>query len=137
MKKKHVKTILVVFLVILVICLGITGIKSYIDLKTYQQQVADITVSDVDLSGIADGTYTGGYEVLWVAAEVNVTVKDHKITGIELLEHKNGKGTPAEVIPDKVLEAQSLKVDVVAGATSSSKVILKAIENALKSTPAM
>ncbi|HWR61634.1 MAG TPA: FMN-binding protein [Clostridia bacterium] len=137
MKKKQVKTILVILLVILAVCLGITGIKSYIDLKTYQKQVADITISDVDLSGIADGTYTGGYEVVWVAAEVRVTVKDHKITRIELLKHKNGKGTTAEVIPDKVIEAQSLQVDVVSGATSSSKVILKAIENALKNTPAM
>lgn len=137
MKKKQVKTFLVLLVVILGVYLGITGIKSYIDLRTYQKQVADITISDVDLSKIADGTYTGSHEVLWVAAEVSVTVKGNRIAGIELLKHKNGKGASAEVIPDKVIDAQSLQVDVVSGATSSSKVILKAIENALSSAPNM
>ncbi len=37
----------------------------------------------------------------------------------------------AEKIPDKVLEEQSLQVDIVSGATFSSKVILKAVEDAL------
>lgn len=36
----------------------------------------------------------------------------------------------AESIPQMVIEAQSLEVNVVSGATYSSKVILKAIENA-------
>jgi len=37
----------------------------------------------------------------------------------------------AELITDMVIDSQSLKVDVVSGATYSSKIILKAIENAL------
>ena len=57
--------------------------------------------------------------------------KQEKISNINILEHKNERGTPAEIIPKKVVDAQSLKVDVVSGATNSSKVILKAIENAL------
>jgi uncharacterized protein with FMN-binding domain len=47
------------------------------------------------------------------------------------VKHVNGQGKPAEVITEKVIETQSLQVDVVSGATYSSKVILKAIENAL------
>jgi uncharacterized protein with FMN-binding domain len=60
-----------------------------------------------------------------------VTVKNHTIKKIELLKHKNGQGQGAEIIPDKVMEVQSLKVDSVSGATYSSKVILKAIQDAL------
>lgn len=137
MKKKQVKTFLILFVAIIGIYFGVTGIKSYIDLRTYQKQVDDITISNVDVSKVADGTYTGSYEVLWVAAEVKVTVRNHKIEEIELVNHKNGRGAPAEIIPDKVIESQSLQVDMVSGATSSSKVILKAIENALNSTPNM
>jgi uncharacterized protein with FMN-binding domain len=62
---------------------------------------------------------------------VVVTVKDHAISTIQLTEHNNGQGQPAERITDDVLAAQTLDVDVVAGATYSSKVILKAIETAL------
>lgn len=34
-------------------------------------------------------------------------------------------------IPDMVVNAQSLQVDTISGATNSSKTILKAMENAL------
>lgn len=68
-----------------------------------------------------------------VSAEVRVTVKGQRITGIELLEHNSGKGAPAEVIPGRAVEAKSLDVDAVSGATYSSKVILKTKENALES----
>jgi len=112
---------------------GLKGIQSYIDLRKYQQQVKDIKVENVDLTHIQDGIYVGKAEVLWIAAEVKVIVKDHKIESVDLLRHKNERGTGAEVIPEKVVEAQSLQVDTVSGATNSSKVILKAIENALKS----
>lgn len=133
MRKKQVVLLVVLIAVIIGSYFGAKGIKNYIDLKTYQKQVKDINISNVNVSKVADGTYTGSYEVLWVSAEVRVTVKNHRIEGIELLEHKNGRGTSAEIIPSKVVEIQSLEVNIVAGATASSKVILKAIENALNS----
>ena len=85
----------------------------------------------MDLSNISDGKYTGSCDAVYVGAEVSVTVKDHKITDITLLNHKNERGKPAEVIIENVIKAQSLQVDTISGATNSSKVILKAIENAL------
>jgi len=83
------------------------------------------------LSSAQNGTYPGSYKVFPIAVKVNVTVRDHKISSIVILEHKNGQGTPAEAILNKVVETQTLKVDVISGATYSSVVILKAIENAL------
>ena len=38
---------------------------------------------------------------------------------------------PAVAVIDEILKSQSLDVDVVSGATNSSKTIMKAIENAL------
>ena len=86
----------------------------------------------MDLSKVSDGKYTGSCDAVYVGAKVSITVKDNKIVDIILLNHKNERGKPAEVIPGKVVEAQSLKVDTISGATNSSKVILKAIENALE-----
>ena len=82
-------------------------------------------------AGVEDGDYIGSYSVFTVSVEVEVTVKNHTIEEIELLKHKNAQGQGAEIIPEKVIEAQSLKVDSVSGATYSSKSILLAIENAL------
>ena len=133
MAKRKIAIIVALAIIIIGGYFGIKGIKSYTDLRTYRRQVNEISISEVDLSKVGDGTYTGAYEVLWVAAEVKVTVKDHKIKEIELVHHKHDRGIEAEVIPGRVVEAQSLEVDVITGVTSSSKVILKAIENALNS----
>lgn len=113
------------------IIIAVFGAKSYIEASLVK--LTETSIPDVDLSKIADGVYKGSHKVFPVEAEVRVTIENHKIIGIELVKHFNGQGTAAEVIPDRVTEAQSLKVDIVSGATYSSKVILKAIENALQS----
>lgn len=130
MKKKKV---LMLFVLVIIIAGIFIGVKLINDLNAYKAQVDAISISDVDLSKIEDGVYTGYYDAKLVSAKVRVTVKNHRIERIELTEHNNGRGKPAEIIPDKVVEARSLDVDTVSGATSSSKVILKAIENALNS----
>lgn len=128
MKKKP--GILFIVIAIVVILLGVVGFKV---VNAYKEKIDETTITNVDLTKVSDGTYTGSYDATMVSAEVKVTIQDHKITDIVLVKHNNGKGAPAEVIPDKVKSAQSLDVDIVSGATSSSKVILKAIENALNS----
>jgi uncharacterized protein with FMN-binding domain len=47
------------------------------------------------------------------------------------LEHRNGQGKPAEALTSRIVEQQSVELDVVSGATYSSMVILKAVELAL------
>lgn len=118
-------------IVLIAIITAVFGAKSYIEASLVK--LTETSIPDVDLSKIADGVYKGSHKVFPVEAEVRVTIENHKIIGIELVKHFNGQGTAAEVIPDRVTEAQSLKVDIVSGATYSSKVILKAIENALQS----
>ena len=129
MKKKQTVIATVMIIVLLVAVFGAKRLISKIN-ASHRQLLAE-KIPAIDLAKIKDGTYTGSYRTFLVAAEVKVTVKDHRITGIELLKHENGRGAAAERIPSKVIEAQSLVVDTVAGATISSKVILKAIENAL------
>lgn len=112
----------------------IAGGKYLISVNNYQKAIKELTINNVDLSKISDGKYIGTYDADLISAKVSVTVKDHKIEEVDLLEHKNGKGKPAEIIPEMVVKAQSLKVDTISGATNSSKTILKAIENALVSS---
>lgn len=119
----------VILPLLLILVFGATGIFVY--LQRSLDQLVDTPISNIDLMEVQDGTYTGSYGKLPVDAKVKVTVTNHKITEIQLLEHVNGKGAQAEAIPEQVMKAQSLEVDVVSGATYSSKVILKAIENAL------
>lgn len=65
----------------------------------------------------------------FIYAEVRVTVQNGKIT----LEHRHERGKAAEAIISKIADEQRIDVDVITGATNSSIVIKKAIEEALKS----
>lgn len=112
----------IIYLVLfLVSVIGLTGCE----------ELDKIEINDINLGEIEDGQYIGEYTTTLVAAKVAVKVKDHKVVSIDILEHRNGRGQKAESIVDSVIRQQSLKLDVISGATGSSKVILKAIENAL------
>ncbi len=113
--------------------IGFIGIK-YISLHVdnFNRRIEEMTVTDVDLSMTADGKYIGAYILFPISARVEVTLEDSKIAAIEIVEHKNGRGAEAEAVVERVIEDQTLEVDAVTGATYSSKIILKAIEIALK-----
>ncbi|MCR4436073.1 MAG: FMN-binding protein [Clostridiales bacterium] len=93
---------------------------------------AKVTLNSVDLAGIQDGDYKGSYKLGRWSNEVEVTVKDHKISDIRILKDVR---FPLKDVTDKmiqeVIEKQDVNVDVVSGATVTSKAYLKSIENAL------
>jgi uncharacterized protein with FMN-binding domain len=92
-----------------------------------------IDIAEVDLTTLADGTYRGTYYFEdQIGATLDVTILDHQITDIVIIEHLCGKGTIAESILDDIVSAQTLDVDAVAGATTSSHVLKLAIASALK-----
>lgn len=128
-KKKWI----LVFLVLICIAglaVGLIYLKSVSD---YKQLVQEISFEEINLSGIPDGTYIGDCDVNFVYAKVEVVVQNQKIVKITILEHNNGRGEAAEAITDSIIREQKIDVDAVSGATSSSVVIKKAVENALNS----
>jgi uncharacterized protein with FMN-binding domain len=91
-----------------------------------------IVITNPDLSKVTDGTYQGKSKVGPVRVTLDVSVQNNVITSINIIQHFNGKGKKAETIVPRIIEAQSLDVDVVSGATGSSKAILQAVERALE-----
>ncbi|HOZ12361.1 MAG: FMN-binding protein [Thermotogaceae bacterium] len=128
--KKRTRWILLTIIVIVVVIV-VAGVIAFRKIEENLNRLAALEIGTVDLKRLEDGLYEGQYESFPVKARVRVTVEAHEIVKIDLLEHVNGKGKDAEIIPQRVIESQSLQVDVVSGATYSSKVILKAIEAAL------
>ena len=124
------KAVLIVISALLVIGLFAGGfyLKAIGD---YKAKVNALTFDEIDLTKVNDGIYEGQCDTGIVRARVQVTVRDYRMESIELLEHENGRGTPAEAILDQMLQNQTTAVDAVSGATCSSKVIRKAVENAL------
>lgn len=96
------------------------------------KQVRAMTINEIDLSKIDDGTYLGSFSYGKFDYEVETVIKNHRIENVKVVKNRKSKyAQKAEGVIDKVVQAQSLKVDVVTGATTTSKAILKAIENSL------
>lgn len=96
--------------------------------------VRNMPIDGIDLSNIPDGSYKGDYSYSNFTYEVEVTVKNHRIENIEILKNKDSEyAKKAEGVVENILQAQSLDVDTITGATKTSKAILEAIENALSS----
>lgn len=119
---------------ILLLFLGglIWGILYLKDVADYKQAVKETAFEKLNISHVSDGVYIGEYDVNFIYAKVEVTVKNGKITNINILEHRQERGKAAESITDKIVDEQKIDVDAIAGATNSSTVIKKAVENALK-----
>lgn len=128
---KHTKKKILLGVVVVVLIVAV-ALGSYLNrVAHYQQAVEELTIQEIPLDTVADGTYVGSCDVDFIQAQVEVTVKDGQITNIVLLSHKNGRGQPAEVVLDRILQEQRLGVDAVSGATNSSTVLKKAVEQAL------
>lgn len=127
----NVKKLVIAVISIIILFGGAYITKYFFNMMKYKTIIKELTIRKVDLSKVPDGNFTGSCDAIFVGAKVNVIVQNHKIVDIKLVNHKNERGQRAEIIPQKVVQAQSLQVDAVSGATNSSKVILKAIENAL------
>ena len=127
-RRKKAFLIAISMFLIIGLCAGGLYLKSIGD---YKAKVNALTFDEIDLTKVVDGVYEGQCDTGVVQARVQVTVRDHRMESIELLEHENGRGTPAEAILDQMLQNQTTAVAAVSGATCSSKVIRKAVENAI------
>ncbi len=128
---KVMKIVLIILAVIILLAVVCAIFISQINKNL--EELSDIPLDNVDLSVIPNGIYAGSYNAFPIAVEVEVKVQDNKIIAINLIKHRNGQGKAAEAISEMVVNAQSLKVDAISGATYSSKVILLAIKDALMS----
>lgn len=126
-KKKHrILAITITFL------LGVhifSGVTSFFD---YQNAIAGIEIDELAISSIPDGIYEGKYDAGYIYARVSVEIAEGKIHHIELLEHRNELGAAAEAITDQIVLQQKIEVDAISSATNSSKVIQKAVCDALE-----
>lgn len=126
------KTMLKVLLGFLIVII-IIGASMWIKLNKNMNTIKEIPIEDIDFTVYEDGIYEGLYYYEdQIGAKVEVHIEDGNIRNIVLIEHVYGLGQKAESIIDEVILEQSLDVDYISGASTSSKVILLAIDDAMK-----
>lgn len=94
--------------------------------------VRGMEIARVEPGSVGDGSYFGSFAYGSFEYRVNVKVASSRILSIDLLANRD---TPhakkAATVIERVLREQRTDVEAVSGATTTSKAILKAIENAL------
>lgn len=119
--------------VIILFLIGIILLLVYLkNLTDYKRAVSEASFEEIDISNISDGVYIGEYDVDFIYAKVEVTVKNGEIININILEHKNDRGSAAEAVISDIVTEQKIDVDAISGATNSSTVLKKAVEDALR-----
>ena len=116
---------------LMAVCIVWHVVVYFMDFREYQRNIESITFKNIELSDVEDGTYVGEYHAGYIYAKVEVMIEDGNIISINLMEHRNEKGKTAEKILDNIVATQEIDVDAVSGATNSSNVIKKAIEDAV------
>ena len=132
--------------VILIVALVISGLALagiLID-GPGRREIAGLSFPSINFKKLHDGTYIGDYKGTKSHlrdAQVKVTITSGEISDIEILKgavDKEGQplkikaGKSIEDLFNEVVESESLQVDVISGATLTSKTHLKALENALE-----
>lgn len=126
--KKGLKILLIVIAIIAALIL-----TAFLTMKnSADKALSNIVFEDVDMSKTSDGTYYGETDAGMVYVKVAVTVENHAVKGIDIIEHKNGRGAKAEALTDTIIADNSYDVDDVSGATLSSRAIKSAVSKALK-----
>lgn len=100
-------------------------------------QIKEMPIAVVDLSTIPNGTYKGSFNTPYNGYNIKVVVNDQSISHIDLRRENNFItyfDREAEKVVANVLRFQRTDVDLVSGATVSSKAILMAMSNALNLT---
>ena len=90
--------------------------------------------TEVPADGYVDGTYTGSGTGFGGTITVQVTVSNHKIASINILDASSETAsyfTNAQGVISRIISSQSPNVDAVSGATYSSNGIISAVQSAL------
>jgi len=126
---KKLKIIIGVLFLVILLAVGAFMLRYNQMAKTLTEEYTKI--EDIDLNKLADGVYPGVFGDFLVSVDLEVTVKDHRITDINIKEQNCGPGYEARDTVDRIIRDQSAKVDAVTGATGSSMCIMIAVHKAL------
>ena len=123
----------------------ILGYNSVLEARAKDEEIAKLNAKIENVESLEDqeskngsykdGTYTGEADGFGGTVAVEVTVKDGKIEAVEVTSAEKEDGAylaMAEDIIPKIIEAQSVEVDTISGATFSSTGIKDATEQALE-----
>lgn len=96
-------------------------------------RLRSMEINNPDLLTIDDGIYKGEFNDGAGIYTVEVAVNNHRISHVTMeTERKSTYVNYARPVTGRIVEKQTVLVDAITGATTTSKCIMKAVEDALK-----
>lgn len=90
-------------------------------------------------NGYKDGTYTGSVtDAFYGNIQVQVTVQSGKLTNVQFLQYPNDRNESVQInnqamplLQQEAIQSQTAQVDVVSGATDTSRAFQQSLQSAL------
>lgn len=132
------------WIIVVVAILGVAMLGGILADAPGRNEIKELTFPNLKFKNLRDGTFVGEYKGTkshFRDAKVEITVLEGEISDIKILKgamDKDGKplkltgGRSVDDLFNNAIQSQTLEVDVVSGATITSKAHLKALENALE-----
>ncbi len=131
MRNKRLKSMRKVTLIISMAAITIFllfPIVSHFNLENYR----NMPIKNSNLILIEDGNYLGEKNISGFIYKVEVSVNNHVITDIRILQNrKSSYARYAEAVIPRIVKNQNANVNSITGATTTSKALMKAVEDAL------
>lgn len=113
--------------------LGVIVIIAIIVLMNGMGKGKDVEINQINLENVEDGTYSGSYDLTRWSNTVEVTVVNHRIESIVVIDDVMIQlDELTQRLFNNVIMNQTLEVDIETGSTVTSLAYLKSIENALE-----
>ena len=119
--------------ILIVICVVLTFIM-YMQRRTrnYYKQAAKLPFYNVQPEQVEDGTYRGKIYTNFLHVQLDVTVTDHKLTKIDIIENEGAYGKKVAPILDEMIAQNSSVVQAVQGEELASIVFVACVDDALR-----
>lgn len=99
--------------------------------KARLREAASLPFYKIEMEQIADGTYEGQTYTSFLHLKLNVTVENHQLKKIDVLENDGIDGETARPIIEKMIAENSVVVPAVKGAELGSLVYISCVSTAL------
>ena len=95
------------------------------------KQAAKLTFYNIQPDQVADGKYRGKVYTNFLHVQLDVTVLDHKITKIDIIENEGAYGKKIDPLLDEIIAQNNSVVPAVKGEELASIVFISCVDDAL------
>ena len=99
--------------------------------KSQVMEAKNLPFYNTPLQAVDDGTYYGKTYTKFLHVQLEVTVQDHQLVNIKVLENKGSQGQKVEPIIQEMIKQNKVVVPAIKGEELASLVFISCVDTAL------